>query len=111
MKIIEEDYGICEEEKDLCEFGIVDEECYFCGQPRTIRFDEHYYFCPNCTALYTFFMIKKTKCKHITKDTPFLLRKPYWHTNMKDKKYIYEDDDGETQRCSECNAECIADGW
>lgn len=112
------------EEKDLCEFGVVHEDCYFCGQPRMIRFDEHYYFCPNCSAIYTFNIIIEANCNHIdsNKRIPIVSRVPSRIINQwgdgqlirispsVGKVYIEEDDHCD-QTCSVCHQPCIADGW
>ena len=95
-------------EEDLCEFGIVEEQCYFCGQPRTVSFNEHYTFCPNCGCEYTNFMLKKANCAHITKDTPTALMEP-WFEKFKEKVYLREDKKG--LFCSKCWVMSEADGW
>jgi|GEM_PF-7049265 len=103
-----------DEEKDLCEFGIVHEECYFCGQPRTILFNEHYIFCPNCAAIYTNMMIQKSDCDHIKDGVPVVISNPWFSASDRKlaKTHIYLLDGVSTlQFCSRCNSECIADGW
>jgi len=97
-----------DEELDLCEFGITHEKCYFCGQPRTILFSEHYIFCPNCSVIYTNMILQESGCDHITKDTPYISKKP-WYTYS--KAYIHDTDDLKKQVCSICGAECESDGW
>jgi len=104
--------------KDKCEFGISEEDCYFCGQPRTILTNEHYTFCPNCMALYTFMLIHGSECNHVVGGTPVLLSSIYKITNA-NKPHIFEDhedlysegDPGVIYRCSKCLAQCHADGW
>lgn len=100
-----------EVKKNLCEFGIEPEECYFCGQPNTIGFQEHYTFCPNCAAIYTFSIIQESYCDHIDpdKNIPCVDRIPCYKSD-RDKVHIVEDDNGD-QRCSICDSICIADGW
>jgi len=95
----------------MCEFSITDEKCYFCGQPKVVRFNEHYTFCPNCAAIYTYLMIQKSNCKHIKDGIPLLIHMRWVKKDI--KPYIYEEqlDDGEIQRCSICGKICIADGW
>ena len=101
--------GINEEEKDLCEFGIEHEKCYFCGQPRMVLFNEHYYFCPNCSAIYTSMIIQESNCEHIKKDTPYVSRSTWYGDDG--KPYIHDTDDLKKQVCSICGAECVTDGW
>lgn len=97
--------------KDLCEFGVSPEECYFCGQPNTVGFKEHYTFCPNCSAIYTFLIIQESHCDHIDpdKDIPCVERIP-WYKSARNKVYIIKDTNGD-QRCSICDSVCMADGW
>jgi len=109
--------GIEEEELDLCEFGVVHEECYFCGQPRTILFNEHYIFCPNCAVTYTDMMIQESNCVHIKSGVPVVISNP-WYSGYNDsnrksmKTHIYLlDGESTMQFCSKCNLKCIADGW
>jgi hypothetical protein len=99
------------EVKSVVEFGIVNEKCPFCDQKTVVNFNEHYYFCPACTAIYTFLMILEKECDHINHDTPCVDRKPIHGTET---VYIYTIDGGiwdGQQVCSECGAHCIADGW
>ena len=98
-----------DEERDLCEFGIEHEKCYFCGQPRIIRFGEHYYFCPNCSVIYTNMILLRSGCDHITKNTPCIQRAPWYKSDRKKPHIIRTDYD--TQRCSVCYATCESDGW
>ena len=113
-------------ENNSCEFGAEEEECYFCGQPRTIEFSEHYTFCPNCSAIYTTMIIQKSNCDHINNESriPTVVREP-WFANDRDKLHIYNRDKlhiytGQifrkgvieyVQRCSICNKQCTVDGW
>lgn len=99
-----------DEEPDLCEFGIVHKECYFCGQPRTILFNEHYYFCPNCSAVYTFMIVQKANCEHIKEGVPCAVREP-WYKRNRTKPYILEANDSEQQFCQICQMRCLVDGW
>jgi len=104
---------------DLAEFGVVQEECYFCGQLRTIRFNEHYTFCPNCSAIYTFFILVDSNCEHVSNNTPAVIREPWYYRGPERpiKPYIYEGkvlsygQIRKVQKCSVCNKKCIADGW
>jgi hypothetical protein len=99
---------------DLCEFGIVEEECFFCKQPRTVAFNEHYTFCPNCSAIYTFMMIYKDKdtCSHITGDEPTVIKKPIYKS-VRDKIHIYKGGDvvPNNYHCSYCRNIVYVDGW
>ena len=98
------------------EFGIVNEKCYFCGQGRTVRFDEHYFFCPCCTAISTN-MIAVQTCQHFKKDIIVASREPWSALIRKDLlakqiPYVIEDyDGGGIGTCSICGKPCIADGW
>jgi len=98
-----------DEEKDLCEFGIEHEKCYFCGQPRTIQFEDHYTFCPNCSAIYTNMMLLRSGCDHITENTPCVLNEP-WYKSDRQKPYMVETIE-DTKICSICGAKCESDGW
>jgi hypothetical protein len=103
-----------DEELDLCEFGVVHEKCYFCGQPRTILFNEHYTFCPNCAVIYTDMIIQESNCDHIKSGVPVVISDPWFSTPNRQlrKTHIYLLDGMWTmQFCSKCNAECVADGW
>ena len=98
------------------EFGIVDEKCYFCGHEKTVRFNEHYTFCPSCTAISTNLMAVDT-CEHFKGDAVVATREPWSDKIVEDLinkqiPYIIEDDDGEgVGNCSICGKPCIADGW
>jgi len=100
--------------EDLCAFGTVMKKCYFCDQPRTILTNEHYTFCPNCTALYTFMLVQKSNCEHIKDGVPRILHVPNYPYTI-DKPYIYEgyEEEGHAifDRCSVCHTNCHADGW
>lgn len=94
----------------MVEFGIEDKPCYFCNHPKTVRFQEHWIFCPDCSAIYTF-MIVNEGCDH-SKDAPVLYRHP-WFDRDTNKPFIYTAllDDQFPYRCSECDELVIADGW
>jgi len=106
----------------ICGFAVIDEECYFCKHPVTVLFNEHYNFCPNCSAICTFPMVQEINCTHINKRTPVAERPPWYREYRESKPYIYEEsaefkrhslyeEDGVIQKCSVCHAECVADGW
>lgn len=117
--------------KNQAEFTVVNEECYFCGQLQTVRFAEHYIFCPNCAAIYTEMIVQESRCEHIKDGVPcventpravnykwvkgeIVFSKPSFGPDFS-KPYIYEvweeDGDSVTQHCSVCGEWCIADGW
>lgn len=97
--------------EDLCEFGTVEEECFFCKQPRTIAFNEHYTFCPNCSTIYTYIIILKDKntCSHINGDEPTVIKRPIYKY-VRDKVHIYEAGKN-SYHCSYCHNTVHIDGW
>jgi len=101
---------------DDAEFGIIEEECYFCGQSKVVLFDEHYIFCPYCMAVYTELMVKKSGCYHIKDGVPLAIRRPNIDIDEEKPSIVYvpgmKNSDGELlQMCSKCGAACLADGW
>lgn len=92
--------------KDICEFGIVNKACYFCGQPRTIRHSEHYTFCPNCSAIYSKMILQESHCKHFDGDQAIVIELEPCYPEYRDKLYV---DKGDI--CSICGANVDADGW
>jgi len=106
-----------------CQFAVIDEKCYFCDHPITVLFNEHYNFCPDCSAIYTFPTVHKTDCSHIRDNIPVAERPPWYKEYRDAKPYIYEESsvfkrhslyeeiEGVTQKCSICHAECTADSW
>jgi len=99
----------------MTDFAIVNEECYFCSHKKTVLFDEHYSFCPDCSAIYTN-MIAVETCQHFKDDVIVVVREP-WFTYLKkelrdeEKAYIVEDECSGMGQCSMCGKLCIADGW
>lgn len=91
-------------------YGISLKPCYFCENENTIEFQEHYTFCPNCTAIYSFMMLWDA-CGHVA-NAPVIIRYP-WNDNHLDKPFIYTAllDDPYPYRCSECDVIIVADGW
>ena len=84
------------------------EKCYFCGTA-TIRFAEHWLFCPECAAIYTHMIVWETFCKHIKDRTP-VVRSDCWYKEDREKKaYIKQSKGG--LHCSKCNEPVDADGW
>jgi hypothetical protein len=92
------------------EFGVVDEKCYFCGHEKTVRFKEHYVFCPCCTAISTDVIAIK-KCKHFTDSIVIAIREPWFPKSRNKKPYIIGDESEGMGPCSICGTLCIADGW
>jgi len=90
-------------------FDIINETCPFCGQRKIVEFDEHYLFCPNCAAIYTFMIVQDAKCSHVNDNTPVLFNQP-WTKRFKGFPFYIVDKDGK-QTCGFCGKECIADGW
>ena len=64
------------------------EKCYFCGNNRTIGFKEHYIFCPNCSAIYTFMIVQRKTCDHISDETPL---KPFLISLIMNINKIYHE--------------------
>lgn len=91
----------------MAEFKIIKKKCYFCDNKRLIKFREHYYFCPECSCIYTYMIIQESHCKHTKDRIPVVNREP-WYKEIRNKAYIKE---GKLQICSKCGAKCIADGW
>ena len=85
------------------------EKCVFCGSADVVNTHEHWTFCKECTALYTNMILQKSNCEHITKDSPFVERPP-WYKNHRDS-IPYIKGDTENTRCSVCGANVESDGW
>lgn len=94
--------------RDSHDFAIVPKKCYFCGKEETITFNEHYTFCPDCSAIYTKLMIQESDCDHVKDGVPVAIREP-WYASCRNILFIKENDD--EQKCSVCGKPCIADGW
>jgi len=88
----------------------LNEPCYFCDNKHTIGFKEHYYFCPSCSAIYTFMIVYRKSCEHITNKTPVIERPP-WYKEHRKKPYILNNNWGSSRMCSICNKHVRADGW
>lgn len=82
--------------------------CYFCGST-TVRFAEHWKFCPECAAIYTNMIIWEKNCKHIKDRTP-VARSDCWFKNVRDKKVYIKEVNG-VYVCSKCGKPVEADGW
>lgn len=87
-------------------YGLVNDKCYFCDHEETLVFNEHYTFCPECSAIYTSMMVIEG-CDHIQGNAIIALRKPWWKDFKTDKPFIDED----CEVCSICGTGCVADGW
>ncbi len=107
-----------------------DKECYLCGHKGLVKFHEHYYFCPECACVYIYVMIIKSNCDHLQENHFFYTNKTYsnhvkepiptvirdsWYKATRDenqqKGRVYIIEEGNSQTCSICGADCIADGW
>lgn len=87
------------------------EKCPFCKSENLVAFHEHYTFCKECTAIYTYYIIRDSKinCEHITKNTVCADRPP-WFRNIREAT-VYIEQTVESHACSVCGAEVIPDGW
>jgi hypothetical protein len=93
--------------------------CYFCGSKETVRFHEHYTFCTNCSAIYTFLMVRESNCNHMKDGVPLVEHGSWYSFDPRTKPYIYAkyereeygDGDGVFHHCSICHESCVADGW
>jgi hypothetical protein len=100
---------------NLSEFAVVNEVCYFCDHEKTVLFNEHYSFCPDCSAIYTSMMAVES-CPHFKDDVLVTTREP-WFAHLREelrekgKAYIVEDEGNGLGQCSICGKLCIADGW
>jgi len=94
----------------MSEFGITRNTCPFCEHKGLVLFHEHYYFCPDCSAIFTFNVVQKSNCNHLADRAPTAIREPWYREKRENTLYIKENPNGE-QECSKCGAECIADGW
>lgn len=91
------------------EFGVEKKACFFCGQPETVGFNEHYTFCPDCSAIFTKMSIEKG-CKHIHRSAVVVIRAP-WYRSVREsaKPHVLETESGNV--CSVCREEIIDSGW
>lgn len=88
---------------------IVEDRCYFCDNNETVLFNEHFFFCPRCTAIYVPITVH-SGCEHVAKFAPMLYRYP-WKDHETDKPFVYMVMlDGQWLRmCSECEAVIASD--
>lgn len=90
-------------------FTISTSGCYFCKSPEIIRFKEHWRFCPDCAAIYTWMVLLKIGCGHINAATPVVVSDCWYTKDRRAKTFIKENNRG--QVCSTCGESCEADGW
>lgn len=86
-----------------------EKSCYFCGHMHTVRFAEHWTFCPECAAIYTYMLLLETRCKHIKDSIPFVSHDCWFKKYRQAQTFIKYNDRG--QVCSKCGEECYVDGW
>ena len=91
--------------------GIVNQKCFFCGQTKTVRFNEHYTWCPNCFTVYTKMGLISKSCRHITEDSPVVQKLPEKEELRENKAFIRDMYNGKYMWCSICGKKCLADGW
>lgn len=93
------------------DFAIINEACCFCGNNQVIKFHEHYYFCPECSAIYTFNILQSSECDHIKDGVPTVLREPWYKSARSKTVYAKEIDKAGYTVCSKCGKQCVVDGW
>ena len=87
-------------------------KCWFCGSEEIVISNEHYIFCRNCMALYTYPIVSGITCVHIDKDTPLVLHECTFKASRARKAYILEwSSEAPEQYCSVCYKTVSADGW
>jgi len=102
--------GMAKEISDeMLVMAMEDEKCPFCGKGPLVHFHEHYYFCTDCTVMYTEMIVHKSDCEHIKEGVLTVHREP-WYKDARNKVYIKIMRNG-GQECSLCGAACLADGW
>jgi len=85
------------------------ERCYFCKESGLIHFHEHYHFCPECSAIYTFMITSETNCSHIKSGVPVAERVPWFKSDREANVYIDVDHHGHW--CSVCRTPVKVGGW
>ncbi|MGD9158304.1 MAG: hypothetical protein PVG39_07860 [Desulfobacteraceae bacterium] len=89
-------------------------KCYFCDSEDIVIANEHYTFCRNCMALYTFMIVHEKDCDHINQGCPLAMHEPVYKSVREGKPYIakerVEENRSETF-CSKCCAYVYVDGW
>ncbi len=90
-------------------FIVLARSCYFCNTEEIINFREHWYFCPQCSAIYTHMILHKAGCKHVNNKAPVVTTDCWFRNDRRAKIFIKENRYG--QVCSTCGEACEADGW
>ena len=85
-----------------------DEKCPFCKSEDVVPFKEHYSFCKECTAIYTYSAVI-TGCEHINKESTIAERPPWYKKDRDSIAYIIET--GNVAKCSVCGTEIELGGW
>ena len=105
---------MCQPDKRRGEYGFWNDKCYFCDNFETVGFNEHYHFCPNCGAIFTYPILQRKHCEHIDENMPLLIRKPIYGYDRDRKPHViktYLLHNGPKQVCSVCGKWCCMDGW
>ena len=92
-------------------FTIIKNKCYFCNAKEIIRFNEHYRFCPECSAIYTHMLVLEIQCVHLNIHSPVVINECWYAKERRAKVYIKPGYEHGTQVCSWCATRCEADGW
>jgi len=97
-------------------YGFTEKSCYFCGLEELFTTNEHYYFCPDCMALYTFLIVHKGcgsvgNCVPVNSRIPTAFHPPRYKAAK--KKVFIKDSITFKDRwcCSKCGGEVMVDGW
>ena len=97
-------------------YGFTKDACYFCGHKELFATNEHYYFCPDCMALYTFLIVHKGcgsvgNCVPVNSRIPTAFHPPRYKAAK--KKVFIKDSITFKDRwcCSKCGGEVMVDGW
>lgn len=98
------------------EYGLNKDKCYFCGHDELVLTNEHYYFCPNCMALFTFVIVWQgcgsvSECIKSGDRVPTTFHPPMYK-EARSKVYIKRSITfNDSWCCSKCGSEVHADGW
>lgn len=85
------------------------EKCAFCNSEDTVTFGEHYTFCKECSSIYTQMMLLEKNCDHITDNSLYVLRLPWFKKLQNVTPYIHVVDGNAV--CSMCGESVLSDGW
>lgn len=101
--------------EEECEWGVCrepEDACHFCQHPATVLFNEHYTFCPNCSAIYTVMSVEQG-CAHFQDGESGVLaeRVPWYSDDREGKVYATETGEDDSMLCSICHKHVILDGW